>query len=536
MSNKIGQSQETLDIQSQIEIYTKKIEHEKINLRLCNERCNNQKEHLFKLQNKKTTEKKKRSKSKKREPLYKKPEPKVVNYLDNPDVLYKEVSKKYYDMEQLRTDVNRLILENKNIKAQIEGLRKEKVGALNVLEKINKKCEDTGLEFQRIKSENEFNERNEQGIITIFQNELNRVEVEGPKENTIFLKSRDTLEEQYLNIIGENIKREREHMKEVFKKANAHGMVAYKKEDDVSISLKDEEISDRTPVLDIQIEKWKYFNKYMKHMLDKYYKNSVALKEALERIMKYLGIETYDDIPTLLEKYEDQMSSIEMFLSKLSITQYSYEEQKRFVEMKIKQLEMRSSSLSIQRKEFIDQKKDKISMIKKQIEDYKSSIAMKEELFKQIKTPTDSFLEELEKTYISEYIPLREPVNKDVWYNENNILDILANIQDYLTVSESFEKILTAPSSNTLSEEKIFSKQTISMNNQINKDIERLRNEMKNKIDSLKSNNQLKSSIKDKSNIPFDEAIKKLSEEIVKGHMNNAKANDKESSLKKKKI
>jgi hypothetical protein len=43
------QSKDVNEIQSEIEIYTKKIEHEKINLRLCDERYNKQLENYYML-------------------------------------------------------------------------------------------------------------------------------------------------------------------------------------------------------------------------------------------------------------------------------------------------------------------------------------------------------------------------------------------------------------------------------------------------------------------------------------------------------
>lgn len=85
----------------------------------------------------------------------------------------------------------------------------------------------------------------------------------------MFIKNRDLLEEKYHDIISENIKREREHMKEVFKKANAHGVLSIgKKNQDEMRKMENEDISDRTPILDLLIEKWKYFNKNMKIVLD----------------------------------------------------------------------------------------------------------------------------------------------------------------------------------------------------------------------------------------------------------------------------
>lgn len=57
-------------------------------------------------------------------------------------------------------------------------------------------------------------------------------------------------------------------------------------EKDQTKLLEDEDISDRTPILDVLIEKWKYFNKYKKAMLDKYTKNAYTIKDAFDKIMK----------------------------------------------------------------------------------------------------------------------------------------------------------------------------------------------------------------------------------------------------------
>lgn len=99
---KLGHSDEINDIQKQIEVYTKKIEHEKINLRLCNERYNSELELLMKLQNRKQPIKKKRSSSKKaRQSVTVQPKRVKDSYLDNPNLLVKEVNKKFYDLEKV---------------------------------------------------------------------------------------------------------------------------------------------------------------------------------------------------------------------------------------------------------------------------------------------------------------------------------------------------------------------------------------------------------------------------------------------------
>lgn len=52
--------------------------------------------------------------------------------------------------------------------------------------------------------------------------------------------------------------------------------------------LAEEDVSDRTPILDVLIEKWRFYNKFKKQMLDKYIKNSVAIRDAFERMIKVL--------------------------------------------------------------------------------------------------------------------------------------------------------------------------------------------------------------------------------------------------------
>ena len=55
---------------------------------------------------------------------------------------------------------------------------------------------------------------------------------------------------------------------------------------------------------------------------------------------KYLGTDSYESLPFILEKMETQMSSIEMFISKLNNEQDILEEEKRGYEERIKILKV----------------------------------------------------------------------------------------------------------------------------------------------------------------------------------------------------
>jgi hypothetical protein len=102
--------------------------------------------------------------------------------------------------------------------------------------------------------------------------------------------------------------------------------------------VEDEDISDRTPILNQLIEKWKYFNKYKKQMLKRYIANINAVKDAFDKIMKFLGIDDYSDIPIVLEKMEDQERSIETLISNLINDIDLLNDKKRLLEFKIEQL------------------------------------------------------------------------------------------------------------------------------------------------------------------------------------------------------
>ena len=59
-----------------------------------------------------------------------------------------------------------------------------------------------------------------------------------------------------------------------------------KKDDEKQKLLYEENLSDRTPILDILIEKWKVYNKYKKQMTEKYTRNTISIKEAIENMRK----------------------------------------------------------------------------------------------------------------------------------------------------------------------------------------------------------------------------------------------------------
>mgnify|MGYP001563576046 CR=1 FL=1 len=81
----------------------------------------------------------------------------------------------------------------------------------------------------------------------------------------------------------------------------------------------EETVKDRTPILDLLIDKIKYFNFEKKKLLERYERNALTLKESLDQMMEFLGIGDYAGIPFVLEKMEDQMAEIRRLLDSGSV-------------------------------------------------------------------------------------------------------------------------------------------------------------------------------------------------------------------------
>jgi hypothetical protein len=374
--------------------------------------------------------------------------------------------------------------------------------------------------------------------------DFGKVKMDGFEVRNDFEMCRDDLEDKYHEIIEENIRRERENKKEQARRrtmtmnASISTGDPLKRADEEAQAkqLEEEDVSDRTPILDILIEKWKFYNKYKKQMLEKYTKNAISIRDAFDKMMKFLGIEDFQDLPVVLEKMEDQMSSIEMFISKLTIDIDHLEEKKKLIEFKISTLTDKNSCLKDERSNFHLSKKKNIEQLRTHINELKLDTERKREFFIKMQQPTDEFLNLLEGTYLSEYIPEKVAVNKDVNYNEANVQEVLANVEDYQKLIDEFDVNSEGKNNNPQQSPNLYDRKTDIL---VNKDIEKLKNEMRIKLEQFKKenyiNNNFYSSVKGdvKSNVGFDETIKKMADEIIK--VVNTQGLNKEATLKKKK-
>lgn len=121
---------------------------------------------------------------------------------------------------------------------------------------------------------------------------------------------------------------------------------------------------------------------------------------------------------------------------------------------------------------------------------------------------TEDFLSYAQTTFISDFIPEKVAINKDVKFSESNVVEIIANVEDYKNLLEELDR----------NNPGYFDKKADSL---VNKDIDKLKNEMRLKLDQFRKDNYLNSSIygsmkAENKSANFDETIKKMADEILK--------------------
>ena len=344
-------------IQKEIQLVTKKIEQEKIKLRIIDERLDAKKKQYNILQGKpvhKTDEEKQKehqrrlaqSRDHKLETTSK---PKNVNKTEEFRLTqrkqFTKINKQESELESLTKTINETILKIEDLKFEISNLRKRKVAYEHQLNKIIEKNKNLQAVTDKLE---DINKKGFEGIEENDKKILAEKKEEGAIQEREFKVERDDLENQYHKIIETNIQRERERKKEQAKKRQMLGIMAKqvmkqknKSKDDDSIEeqikkLKSEEICDRIPILDLIIEKWKNINKNKKNMLIKYNKNSVVLKKSFDLIMKFLGVEDYDELPIIYKKTQEQEASVQVYITELLNERNQKKEKKKMLLYQIK--------------------------------------------------------------------------------------------------------------------------------------------------------------------------------------------------------
>ena len=513
-------------IQKEIQLVTRKIEREKIKLRITDERLESKKNQFNKLQGKpvqKNEEEKERDHKQKlaqnrNHKLETVQKPKKVNKAEEFRLTQKKqfslIEKQKAELDGLTKAINETNLKVAELKLEISNLRKRKIAnefELNKLIAKNDEIKNKNLQLKEI---------NDKGFEKIEKEDmqiLHQKKEEGIEQDKDFQLERDGLELQYHKIIEANIQKERERKKEQAKKRQMLGIMAKQvmkkrtksknKEVDDSIEeqikkLKSEEIADRIPILDLIIEKWKDVNKFKKNMLIKYNQNSLVLKKSFEIIKKFLGVEDYEELPIIYKKMQEQMESVRVYICELENEKHEKEEKKKMILEQIKILSDAQVQNTKTKINFDENKKQNIEKLKKHIEYMKHEIQEKREFFCQLQPMTDKFLNKISETYVGDYIPKKVRLLKKNKYNESNIRSIFDNIANYYKLINELEKT--------------YDKSGVDNSN---RELENLGQNMKNKLENFKFDEYLNSDFlrqeyKNSGN-EYTKTIKKLSENIV---------------------
>ena len=506
------------DIQRNIQEMTKKIEHEKINLRITTERLTQKEKQYNELQGKPVTKtieekEKERREHKKAVKSHKLSDPiirkkgKEKEFYDEQIRIQKIYDKNKVDFEKLTCDINELVINNKNLKQQIIDLRKRKFEAQKQLENIVEENQKKQEELDEIIKGNQ-NLKNQ-----IKYTEYKKVVELGNIQEKNFVAQRDDYEDQYHEIIKNFVKREKEAKKENAKKRQmallGSGSPTHFKgmnDKDIEKQLKllaEEEISDRTPILDLEIDKWTEINKTKKITLQRHYDNCIKIEEAFKKLTNILGLDDFCQLPEIFRKAEQQSSNINFYIEKLDLQLDSLEQEKQSIIEQIELLSGKQTENCNNKSKFKEQKEQSIKVMDNLIKNFESDIAHKREVFKRIQPCTDKYLQELGDSYISDFIPNKETVDINTDYNEFTVNKFLANVQDYYKIIQTWDE-----ASRTIRQDE-------------NKEIDKLREEMKLKLGGFEKNRiinkKLITTMKTelKNGINIEDIIKKASLEIA---------------------
>ena len=510
--------QDIEDIQRNIQEMTKKIEHEKINLRITSERLTQREKIYNELQGRpvqKTQEEKERERKehKKAVKSHKLSDPiirkkgKEKEFYDEQIRIQKIYDKNKVDFEKLTCDINELVIGNKNLKQQIIDLRKRKVEAQKQLDTIVEENQKKAEELEDILKENKSLKDQ------IKYKEYKKVVEFGNTQEKNFVVTRDDYEDQYHEIIKNYVKREKETKKENAKKRQmallGSGSPTHFKgmnDKDIEKQLKilaEEEISDRTPILDLEIEKWEEINKTKKITLQRHYENCIKIEEAFKKLTNFLGLDDFCQLPEVFKKTEQQSSNINFYIEKLDLQLDDLEQEKQSIIDQIELLSGKQTENCNNKSKFKEQKEQSIKIMDNLINKFETDIEHKREVFKRIQPSTDKYLQELGDSYIADFIPNKETIDTNIEYNEQTVNKFLANVQDYYKIIQTWDEA------------------NRSIKQDENRDIDRLRDEMKLKLGGFEKNRiinkKLIATMKNelKSGVNIEDIIKKASIDIA---------------------
>ena len=508
-----------IEIEKAIHEMTKNIEQSKIDIRILKERLEQRKRNYNQLQGKPitnlTSEEKERALQKRRKEIsnrkYNDPVKRKVGrereIIDARIKLQKENKKNETQFERLGKEIDDIAESNKALKNEINDLRKRKEELEKLKEKITKENKDREEELNDILLGNAYMQK------SVRNNKYKATVKKGEEQEKEFMSQRDELEKEYQKVIQQYILRERQKLKENdFKKKVAEVRNGKsnksKKNEEIQKELKrieDEKMLDRTPILNELLQKWRELNKEKKDSLNRYVANCSKIRQLFEDLAIQLDLTTISDLPEVYRKTEERLSSINFHIKDLENENVRLENEKDTLSKQIELLSTKRKGLSAYRKKFIEQKKLRIRVFERITNNLRKDIKTKEKFIKNLKPETDSFLSKLNETFLSEFIINKMNIDSKTRYNYKNISNYLSNVEDYLNLIYQWKD-----NNNT---------DNFELTEQ--KNMDNLREEMKEKLENFETNRVLNKSLYNsmkterKNGTGLSQIIKKTSNDIV---------------------
>ena len=522
-------------IQSAIQSTTKDIEKGKITLRILQERLVKKQGEYNALQGKPVTKnreekskeiKEKREKVKNHkifDPEYGKKK-KNLKPGEEAKIIQKNTSLSEIQLENITDSVNKQVLYNSDLARQIEEVRKDKTRIKTKLEKIEEDNKELEEDLKEI------TEKNKNSMEKIKYAELAKTKEEGSDLNNKFYVKRDALENKYRKVIEANIKREKERKNDLSKQRLMFAVFADKARNKSNnnktattdmIKIDDsDELHDRTPILITLIDKWKYVIKYKKNMIDKYMKCADEIRVAFDKLLEFTGVDKYSDLPEIYEKNQEQMSSVDEYLSKISNEVELLNEKKKILQNQIDILTNKNKMETEDKIKLIEDKKNKIANLKNLNEEIVNNIKRKKNIFNKLEPRTFEFLKKLQNTYLYDFVIQKNYIDKQSKLTENNCISFLGTVYCYCQLIKDFEISVKQNNKN-------YNSTTLDNSDFVNKNIDNLKKDIRLKLSKMNYDNCINKertyeSIKNdlKKNTEFDKTIMRLAN-IIADKVNN---------------
>ena len=436
-----------------------------------------------------------------------------INPEDEIKNLQKSSSLNEIKLNDIKKGVNKQALINERISHEINEIRKDKQLLQARLEKIEEENEEIERDLEFLKK------KNQKTTKKLKYKDLKKTKEEGLSMEEKFKLDRNILEDKYHKVIEANIRRERLRNNELSKQRLANAVFADNARKKGKKSSKQEsqedqdEIQDRMPILDVLLDKWIFIIKYKKQMINKYINYSSQIRNAFDKLILFLGLEKYDELPLIYEKDEEQIAKIDELLSRTTNDVEELKSKKILLQKQIYILTETKKITNLNKQQYKKEKEESIENLKKLNNELEEEIAIKRKLFLDMQESTFNFLKKMQNTYLVDFIVKRMNIEENSKINEQNVIDYLGSVYCYIQLINDFNENV---------QNKKMIKENLNKSNSVNKSIENLQKEIRLKLSKFNYDNCLNKVKKDsRQKSMFDEVIFRLANDIVNEVNNN---------------